>query len=181
VEFYRTVAGHLTHSLNTWIPTNNGPQYLPAVVSRLMGTPQSLGVTVVSWAIAGFLLILLKRTSSGERENVDLTAFAVAGGMFAFLVRTSWLHYFVHLPIAWLVLGSAALVAPRRIDRVVTVSLLSASIAFSSLPWQEIVAGGSTDRYAAAGWLAWANIAVLAGIVWICCRRRPIPKGSTER
>ena len=76
--------------------------------------------------------------------------------------------------IAWLVLGSASLAAARRIDRIVPMVLLMVSIVLSSLPWQEFVAGGLTGRYAAAGWLAWANIAALAGIAWTCCdlRRR---------
>ncbi|NIR61704.1 MAG: DUF2029 domain-containing protein, partial [Gammaproteobacteria bacterium] len=40
VSFYESVLAQLTHSLSTWIPTNPGPQYLPAVVSRLLGTGQ---------------------------------------------------------------------------------------------------------------------------------------------
>jgi len=177
VSFYRAVAEHLANSLNTWIPTNEGPQFLPAVVSRLTGTSQSLGVTVLSWAIAILLVGLLRRISSGERENRELAGFAVAAGLFAFLVRTSWLHYFVHLPIAWLVLGSAAFAAARRIDRIAPAVLLVVSIVLSSLPWQEFVAGGLTGRYAAAGWLAWANIAALAGIAWTCCDLRRRERG----
>jgi uncharacterized membrane protein len=172
LAFYRAVAEHLAHSLNTWIPTNEGPQFLPSVVSRLTGTSQNLAMTVLSWIIALALLALLRRISSGERENRELAGFAVAGGLFAFLVHTSWLHYFVHLPIAWLVLGSAALAAARRVDRIVPAALLAISIAFSSLPWQELVAGGLTGRYAASGWLAWANIAALAGLAWTCCEPR---------
>ena len=172
VAFYQTVATHLTHSLNTWIPTNAGPQYLPAVIGRLTGKPQSLELVAASWIVAAALLVLLARIRSDESPDRDLRAFAVAGGLFAFVVRTSWLHYFVHLPIAWLVLGYG-LVAAKRYDRIVVAVLLATSVAFGSLPWQALVSGGVAGRYAALGWLAWANVAALAGIAWLVLRPKP--------
>lgn len=171
VAFYRTVAEHLAHSLDTWIPTNDGPQYLPAVIGRLTGKPPALEFAIVSWILAAALLVLLARMRSDESGDRDLRAFAVAAGLFAFLVRTSWLHYFVHLPIAWLVLAHGV-VRAARLDRIVIGSLLAVSLAFSSLPWRQFVVGGVTGRYAAGGWLAWANIAALAGIAWLVLRPR---------
>jgi len=173
LDFYRTVATHLTRSLNTWIPTNNGPQYLPAVIGRLTDGPQSLGLVVASWAICVGLLALLWRLRSEDSPDRELCAFAIAGGLFAFLVRTSWLHYFVHLPIAWLVLGHGAL-SCKRADRWVVVGLLTASVALGSLPWQALVAAGFAGRYAAMGWLAWSNLAALSGIAWLALRRRRV-------
>ncbi len=172
VSFYETVAAHLTHSLSTWIPTNNGPQYLPAVVGRLTDGPQSLGLVASSWIIAAALLALLVRIRSDTTAARDLRAFAVAGGLFAFVVRTSWLHYFVHLPIAWLVLGYGLLTA-KRLDRTVVGVLLAISVTLGSLPWQAVVSGGFAGRYAALGWLAWANLAALAGIAWLVLRPKP--------
>jgi len=169
VEFYRTVGAHLSHSLSTWIPTNNGPQYLPAVIGRLTGAPQGVGLVALSWILAAALAALLVRIRSDESADRDLRAFAVVGGLFAFVVRTSWLHYFVHLPIAWLVLGYG-LLTTRRMDRVVVAVLLAISVALGSLPWQAIVAAGFAGRYAALGWLAWANLAALTGIAWLVLR-----------
>jgi len=169
VEFYRTVATHLSHSLSTWIPTNNGPQYLPAVIGRLTDAPQGVGLVALSWILAAALAALLVRIRSDESADRDLRAFAVVGGLFAFVVRTSWLHYFVHLPIAWLVLGYG-LLTTRRMDRVVVAVLLAISVALGSLPWQAIVAAGFAGRYAALGWLAWANLAALTGIAWLVLR-----------
>ncbi len=169
VEFYRTVAGHLTRSLNTWIPTNNGPQYLPAVVARLTDSPQSPLLVALGWIVFGALLALLFRVRSDASEVRALRAFAIVGGLFAFVVRTSWLHYFVHLPIAWLVLAHG-LVRLRRIDRAVVGVLLAVSVLFSGLPWQLAVAAGFANRYAMMGWLAWANLAALTGIAWLVLR-----------
>jgi hypothetical protein len=172
VEFYQTVATHLVHSLGTWIPTNNGPQYLPAVLGRLTDGPQSAGLVAVSWIVAAALLALLWRLRSDGSPDRDLRAFAVAAGLFAFVVRTSWLHYFVHLPIAWLVLGYG-LTTTRRVDRVVVTALLAISVALGSLPWQAVVSAGFAGRYAALGWLAWSNLAALAGIAWLVLRPNP--------
>jgi hypothetical protein len=173
IEFYRTVASHLTHSLNTWIPTNNGPQYLPAVIGRLTDGPQSLGVVVASWAVCVALLGLLWRLRSQDSADRELCAFAIAAGLFAFLVRTSWLHYFVHLPIAWLVLGNGVL-SFKRLDRGVVTGLLITSVVLASLPWQALVAAGFAGRYAALGWLAWSNLAALSGIAWLVLRRERV-------
>lgn len=171
IGFYETVVNHLTHSLATWIPTNPGPQYLPAVVARLLGTSQGSGLIIVSWIIAAALAGLLWRMRSDDAPESALRAFAVSGGLFAFLIRTSWLHYFVHLPIAWLVLGYGLVSAGRR-DRIVVGVLLAVSIALGSLPWQLTVSAGFAGRYAAAGWLAWSNLAALVGIAWLLLRPR---------
>jgi len=170
VEFYQTVLTHLSHSLNTWIPTNNGPQYLPAVIGRLTDGPQSSWLVAASWIVAAALLALLWRLRSDDSPDRDLRAFAIAAGLFAFVVRTSWLHYFVHLPIAWLVLGYG-LMAGKRVDRAVVAVLLAVSVVFGSLPWQVLIAAGFANRYAALGWLAWSNLAALAGIAWLVLRR----------
>jgi hypothetical protein len=172
VAFYQTVATHLSHSLATWIPTNNGPQYLPAVIGRLTDGPQSVGLVAASWIVAAALLALLLRIRSDDSPDRDLRAFAVVAGVFAFVVRTSWLHYFVHLPIAWLVLGYGVMTV-RRVDRAVVAVLLAISVALGSLPWQAVVAAGFANRYAALGWLAWANLAALAGIAWLVLRPGP--------
>ncbi len=179
VAFYESVLAQLTHSLNTWIPTNPGPQYLPAVLSRLLGTGQSLALAIPSWILAGALLLLLLRIRANETDDRDLRAFAVAGGLFAFLVRTSWLHYFVHLPVAWLVLGHG-LFAVRSSDRIPVGALLAISVAFGSLPWQAVVSSGFAGRYAGMGWLAWSNLAALAGIAWLEMRD-PIPEAKPDR
>ncbi|NIM00206.1 MAG: DUF2029 domain-containing protein [Acidobacteria bacterium] len=169
VAFYESVLAQLTHSLSTWIPTNPGPQYLPAVVSRALGTGQGLALAIPSWILAGALLVLLLRLRTEDTPDRELRAFAVAGGLFAFLVRTSWLHYFVHLPIAWLVLGHG-LARTRGLDRIAVAALLAISVALGTLPWQIVVSAGFAGRYAGMGWLAWSNLAALGGIAWLVLR-----------
>lgn len=136
-------------------------QYLPDVGTRLLGAGVRTPLTLVAWAVAAALLLLLFRMRRDAGPDRTLRAFVVASGMFAFLVPSSWMHYFVHLPVAWLVLGRALW---RTRGGATVGSLLAVSVLFGTLPWYAVANGANIQEYAGYGWLAWSNVAALAAV-----------------
>ena len=145
---------------------NAGSQFVPSVVARnLLGQapPGPRMLTWSSWVLAAAVLWWsLRRTGTGYDDALRL--FALLGCLVPLVVATSWLHYHVHLPVAWLVLGQATLAAsgPRR-WALAAAALLSAVLANQVFVYA--LCEGVFRTYAMQGWLAFSNVAALVGLV----------------
>lgn len=155
--FYEASAKMSAKATATWIARSKGSQYMPTVVARVVAgqlSDQALTrsvLTWLSWAIAlahaGFALRALRKPWDSE----PLWSFCFIAGATPFLLPTSWMHYFVYLPVVQAFLLSQILDRDRRpIWRTVAMLAIWAAAAFtSSIFWFNAVA--SPGRYAASG------------------------------
>ncbi|MCB9664489.1 MAG: DUF2029 domain-containing protein [Alphaproteobacteria bacterium] len=149
-----------------WMRMSPGSHFVPTVVARWWGH-EALRERLLqpSALLAVGALPLLAAIRRQRTHDAALWAFAVAGGIFPFLVASSWLHYFAYLPVGWLVLAREL---PRLapVHRAGVGTLLGASVLFASLIWHQVLYGADARAYAEAAWLLWSDLLVLAGVAW---------------
>ncbi len=147
-------------------------QYAPAVLSRFyVGGWDAAPPDAIAWAKLGSgvtlasiaALVVVAAHSSAPRiaARRDLLGFVLIASSIPFWLRTSWSHYFVHLPVTQTLLaGLFARDRPAR-GALAIVVLVAPSVYLSS------VLGLLETRgwwyYANAGSLFFANALVLAG------------------
>jgi hypothetical protein len=155
-------------------------QYASAVLGRYHGGWDATAADVRAMgelgAIAALMLVtalvLLVARSSAPRiaERRELLAFVLLASTVPFWLRTSWSHYFVHLPLAQTLLAGMLAERPAgrmRAHEVLVLLLLVAPSVFLS----NVVGFFATEGwwyYANAGSLFFANALVLlacAGVI----------------
>jgi hypothetical protein len=147
-------------------------QYAPAVLARTYGGWDAtsydvraigeLGSFAALLAI-GALILIASRSSSPRRE---LLGFVLIASTVPFWLRTSWSHYFVHLPIAQTLLASILAERGRPRDLFVLLVLVAPSVFLSSVLGLFVTEGWW--YYANDGALFYSNALVLlacAGVV----------------
>jgi Glycosyltransferase family 87 len=147
-------------------------QYAPAVLSRYYpGGWNAAPVEALAWARLGSgitlaivaVLVLIAARSSAPRiaERRQMLGFALITCSLPFWIRTSWSHYFVHLPMAQTLLAAAFSRDGRPREILALGTLVAPSVYLSS------VLGLLETRgwwyYANAGSLFFANALVLLG------------------
>ncbi|MEZ4318304.1 MAG: glycosyltransferase family 87 protein [Myxococcota bacterium] len=162
IAFYTKLMAEL-QAARSWIPTSDGAQYLPTVLVRFLHQPGLRPVFVgFGYVLALGLLSLLLRVRD-RTEDRALWAFAIAASLFPLVIESSWLNYFVHLPVVWWVLLSSwGEQGPG--PRVGTVLSVGIGVCVATLPWHEVYDGGSTLHYAQEAWLLLADLVGLAGM-----------------
>lgn len=147
-------------------------QYAPAVLSRLYeggwdaAPPEiirlaKLGSAGAIGAIALLVSIAARSTSPTIAARREVLGFMLIASSLPFWLRTSWSHYFVHLPAAQIML--TALLARERRARAV---LVIASLVAPSIYLSNVLGLFATDGwwyYANGGSLFFANGLVLLG------------------
>jgi hypothetical protein len=148
-------------------------QYAPAVASRFYeGGWDSAPPVAIAWAKVGsaaalvviaLLLVVVARSPAPRiRERRDMLGFVLIACSTPFWLRTSWPHYFVHLPLAAIVLASAASRMRVSSSALILALLVAPAVYLSSIPallWTD-----GWWYYANAGSLFFANALVIVGV-----------------
>jgi hypothetical protein len=150
-------------------------QYAPAVLSRFYEGGWDFAPTVaMAWGKLGSgaalvviaLLVGLAARSTAPRiaAQRDMLGFVLIACSTPFWLRTSWSHYFVHLPLAYVLLATSLAKSPRYRGReALALGLLVAPSAYLS----SVLGLFATEGwwfYANAGSLFFANALVLLAL-----------------
>jgi hypothetical protein len=172
-------------------------QYAPAVLARYHGGWDAAAVDVRAMGELGAFaalvvvaaLVVLVAASSAPRiaERRELLAFVLIACTVPFWLRTSWSHYFVHLPLAQILV--TAMLADREHDRdsprarartVLVLALLIAPSVFLSNVLGLFVTEGWW-YYANAGSLFFANALVLLACAGVVVDTHVLHASQTKR
>jgi alpha-1,2-mannosyltransferase len=148
-------------------------QYAPAVLSRFYeGGWDAAPPVAVAWAklgsgamlavVAALSVIAARSNAPAIARSRSLLGFALLACSVPFWLRTSWSHYFVHLPFAQTLLAAAFARSGRPRDALAIAWLVAPSVYLASL-----LGLRATDGwwyYANAGSLFFANALVLVGL-----------------
>ena len=117
--------------------------------------------TTTSVAI-GLLVVVAARSSAPSiARRRDVLGLVLVAASVPFWLRTSWSHYFVHLPIAQTLLAGAFAERGRPRDLLAVGVLVAPSVYLSSIPG--LFATEGWWYYANAGSLFFSNLLVLLG------------------
>jgi hypothetical protein len=148
-------------------------QYAPAVLSRFYeGGWDAAPPVAIAWAklgsgatiatIAALTFIAARSRAPAIARSRSLLGFALLACSVPFWLRTSWSHYFVHLPFAQTLLAAVFARSGRPRDALATAWLVAPSIYLGSL--LGLLGTEGWWYYANAGSLFFANALVLVGL-----------------
>jgi hypothetical protein len=148
-------------------------QYAPAVLSRFYeGGWDAAPPVAMAWAklgsgamiavIAGLTFIAARSKAPAIARSRSLLGFALIACSVPFWLRTSWSHYFVHLPFAQTLLAAVFARNGRPRDALATAWLVAPSVYLASL--LGLLGTQGWWYYANAGSLFFANALVLVGL-----------------
>jgi alpha-1,2-mannosyltransferase len=159
-------------------------QYAAAALSRVLwrrfdpGSPAGIAFAALGYALAAANLAGLWQMHRRGVAPLDVRSAALLFLALPLLMPITWPHYLVYLPWCQLVLARLAL---RRAGtaRAVALAAVAVSVALASV--FALRASGHWILYARRGWLAWADLVLLAGF-WaeaapaLLRRRTPAPE-----
>jgi len=162
LAFYQAAAAELARLVPA-MQHSIGPQSLVSVIERVVLDHSSawrpvltVGSVLLGLGQLALLLVLPRR----RPHDAWIWSFVLSYGAFPLFIASSWLHYFGHLPLAWLLLGRTLLLeAPER--RLGIGVALVASAALGIWPaW--LILGHAW--YPALGVLLGSHLMALAGL-----------------
>ncbi len=144
-------------------------QFAPAVLARYHGgwgvaarsitRAGEIGAFAALGIIAALLLLLSRTKAARISERRELWAFVLLASTVPFWLKTSWTHYFVHLPLAQVLLTSTLIERRRARDLAVLVLLVAPSVFLSNVLGLRATEGWLP--YAESGSPFFANMLVL--------------------
>ncbi len=150
-------------------------QFAPAVLARYHGgwgvaaravtRAGEIGAFAALGAIAGLLLLLSRTKAARIAERRELWAFVLLASTVPFWLKTSWTHYFVHLPLAQVLLASTLVERRRARDLAVLALLVAPSVFLSNALGLRATEGWLP--YAESGSPFFANLLVLLATVLV--------------
>ena len=193
VAFYQTV-GEQFRGADSWIIDNIGSQFFPTVTSRYLRLMELDSMTtrktlvVLSYLAVPLLAGLLFLAHRRRVENLPAWAFCLTSCSLPFILESSWLHYFIHLPLVQFFLLNATLnLRIRPVFRILLgVLLILPSLVMSNVLFHDLVLRDSMRIYAGLGFLSHANTLLALGCVIVLVRQAlemsvpPAPLGSTS-
>jgi alpha-1,2-mannosyltransferase len=171
-------------------------QYAPAVLARYHGgwgvaarsvtRAGEIGAYAMLGVIAALLLLLARTRSARLHAQRDLWAFVLLASTVPFWLHTSWTHYFVHLPVAQILLASTLVARGRPRDLAVLLVFVAPSIFLSSVLGLRTTEGWLP--YAESGSPFFANLLVLLGTAFVLVdahvldrERLPVRDGDAKK
>lgn len=155
--FFQRVATQSVVGAQDGVLYDFNSQFAPAVLARYYGgwgvaarSITRLG-EIAAWlalaVIAGLLLLLSRTKATRIIERRELWAFVLLASTVPFWLKTSWTHYFAHLPVAQILLASTLAARRRPRDLAVLVLLVAPSVFLSNV----------VGLPGAEGWLPYAE------------------------
>lgn len=167
--FFQRVATQSVVGAQDGVLYDFNSQFAPAVLARYYGGWGVASTTItrmgeigawIALAVIAALLVLLSQTKAKRvTERRELWAFVLLASTVPFWLKTSWTHYFAHLPIAQVLLASTLVERRRPRDVAVLVLLVAPSVFLSNVVGLPRAEGWLP--YAESGSPFFANLAVL--------------------
>jgi hypothetical protein len=111
-RFFQTVVKNTALAATDGVRRDFNSQYFAAALSRLLGGADAMSpsywerMEAAGYALAGALTLLLAWMERAGVEERHLWAFSLTSCALPFLLKTSWAHYLVHLPVVQVFLMS---------------------------------------------------------------------------
>ena len=167
--FFQRVATQSVVGAQDGVLYDFNSQFAPAVLARYYGGwgVASTSITrmgqIGAWAalaiIAALLLLLSITKAKRIAERRELWAFVLLASTVPFWLKTSWTHYFAHLPVAQVLLASTLVERRRPRDLAILVLLVAPSVFLSNVVGLPRAEGWLP--YAESGSPFFANLAVI--------------------
>lgn len=167
--FFQRVATQSVVGAQDGVLYDFNSQFAPAVLARYYGGwgVASTSITrlgqIGAWSalaiIAGLLLLLSVTKAKRITERRELWAFVLLASTVPFWLKTSWTHYFAHLPVAQVLLASTLVGRRRPRDLAILLLLVAPSVFLSNVVGLPRAEGWLP--YAESGSPFFANLAVL--------------------
>ena len=175
LHFYRESRSAMEQANSTWVVTISSSQYLPSAVARLARARHlgDVGTRTLWASYAGMVgLCNIALAWLAIRKRLALFAFSLIALSTPLILPTSWMHYFVYLPlIQTFTLGMLLTLRRSLWLRLTALMLLWApSVVLPSVFF--FLRIGNTGQYARSGYLLFADLAqlllvyVLLALVW---------------
>ncbi|MBK8099225.1 MAG: DUF2029 domain-containing protein [Planctomycetes bacterium] len=186
MAFYREATGQMRLAAEVWY-ADDGSQYFANAVARWLShlgipfaTTRPLLVPVAFGLVGGAVVLLAMALRRGVADRA--WSLAVLACCPALLVVTSWLNYFVHLPLVegFLVLAILQSGHRRTSRAILLVTTAVPAMLCTDILFLQWVAGGDARRFAAQGWLAAANLLVLVGLCVLLAGRLSCPRRAAN-
>jgi hypothetical protein len=162
-------------------------QYAPAVLSRYEGGWDAAPRAAMEWgrtgstiaiAIIAVLAVIAARSPSPRiAERRELIGFTLLASSVPFWLRTSWSHYFVHLPLAQTLLAAYFARTGRARDALAIALLIAPSVYLSNV--LGLFATRGWWYYANAGSLFFADVLVLVACAGLIVDAHFAPSGQS--
>jgi alpha-1,2-mannosyltransferase len=167
--FFQRVATQSVVGAQDGVLYDFNSQFAPAVLARYYGgwgvastsitRMGQIGAWLALGIIAGLLLLLSQTKAKRITERRELWAFVLLASTVPFWLKTSWTHYFAHLPVAQVLLASTLVERRRPRDLAILVLLVAPSVFLSNVVGLPRAEGWLP--YAESGSPFFANLAVL--------------------
>ena len=167
--FFQRVATQSVVGAQDGVLYDFNSQFAPAVLARYYGGwgVASTSITrmgqIGAWAALAIIaaLLLLSSITKAKRiaERRELWAFVLLASTVPFWLKTSWTHYFAHLPVAQVLLASTLVERRRPRDLAILVLLVAPSVFLSNVVGLPRAEGWLP--YAESGSPFFANLAVI--------------------
>jgi hypothetical protein len=170
--FFQRVSTNSVLGASDGVLRDFNSQYAPAVLSRYYeGGWDSAPPEAIAWAKLGCgaaiaiiaLLVVVAARSTAPRiaSRREVLGFVLIACSIPFWLRTSWSHYFVHLPVAQTLLAAAFARTPRAREALAIFVLVAPSVYLSNV--LGLFATEGWWYYANAGSLFFSNALALIG------------------
>lgn len=166
-NFYLASFASIDLATHTWLVDDRASLYLPTTVLRVARAaglglgPRGLWLAVSSLLTAANVAHAVWAVRSGVASRT-LWAFSLMALSTPLVFSTSWVHYFVYLPLVQAFLAGELSRARSRSPRAAAACMLLwiASVALSSMFFFQLI--GDVRRYERRGFLLWSDLALLA-------------------
>jgi hypothetical protein len=164
LHFYRESRNAMAQANSTWVVTISSSQYLPSTVARLarawhLGNVGTRGLWASCAGMLGLCNIALAWLAI--RKRLELFGFSLIALSTPLLLPTSWMHYFVYLPLIQTFTLGVLLTLRRNLWlQLAALTLLwMPSVVLPSVFFYLRI--GNTGQYARTGYLLFADLAQL--------------------
>jgi hypothetical protein len=166
-HFYDGSAAAIHRATRSWVASSRSSQYLPTLIARDAQARHAhawLSRTVladIGYALVAVNLFTAFRATRDSVPHACSWAFCFVAGSTPLFMPTSWMHYFVYLPLAQTFTLAEIVQSHVRVGfRVLLVACWLPGAAVSSVFFFQ--QAGGVRSYAERGYLSYANLAMLA-------------------
>lgn len=168
-EFFLAVAAGLNGAVKGWVWKDPNSQFVGHVAHRLLGPSASAWAALwhpIGIALAAANARLLWKVVRAKLPHQPYWALALSFGSIAFLIDTSWPHYFVFLPVVQSLIGMTLIDRDRSLQRSAFVALIALGISIAAGTWPIV---SSIARWRISTWFGAIFFANLGALIACWC------------